>query len=1444
MINDSDVAVVGMSCVFPGAGDIDTYWNNIVNKVDAIQDAPENRIAKVFYDPDSHDLDRLYCNRGGFIDEFLDFDPIQFGIVPNTIKGTEPDHLLSLKLTHKALEDAMIFEKNISLERAGIIIGKGNFGGLEMGKISASIMGGENLVQMLKVLVPSLSMSELYNIKKKYQEKTSDFGVHNVMGTVPNLVASIVANRFNFGGPAYTVDAACASSLIAIDQAVSELCRNRCNIVVAGAMHVAQTPPLWSAFSMLGAFSKTQIIRPFDKKADGVLAGEGCGFVVLMKLKDAIKEDLRIYATIKGTGVSSDGAHASLMSPAWQGQIKAIKSAWQNASLDFDQIGYIEAHGTATIVGDKTELQTMKEAFPYNNKLPRAGIGSVKSMIGHAMSAAGMAGFIKTVMAVHKGILPPTLNCNDPVDAMYDTRFMPVQEATEWEQTGLPLVAGINAFGFGGANAHVVIEKFNNVHKHQQKYHIPLESNAEDVVVLLARNSQEELVTALKSGDKNIGAGKYRLALFHPDPKRIDLALRIIQKDKPWRNKQDIWFTNEPLLLNNGKIAFMFPGLDMPSVQSLLTGNFKALADYFNLPTYSIDDHEEGLKQLIVLDEARRLTDICLKKLGVLPDVVAGHSIGELTACATVGMTDLETINTLIERSLNRKSDKMDAVFLNVNCGIHEITDLLEQHPGVYLSDDNCPHQITLCAKQADAERFRKLLTRRNLISYILPSIMGYHSPLSEIYIDEMKYCVENIVKFKPPQFPIWSSISTQPYPKKVEEIQQLHIDFVTKPVLFRQLVENVYNDGVRMFIQIGAGSLPGFINDILSNREFALVSSGSTTRETLSQLRRVLAALFIEGKNIDTKFLGLAPENDVKKKKGLNMKLDLSLSFTDYKSLFSSELLSKIQKPSKVEITRSGSHPVFEAFKKNMKMLNNSQEVLLNLISKRKIDTKLPLASSLKSKEIVSEKVLIKRNDIKKSVEISLEKYPELNDHCPFRKRSNTDNFDQENEPVVPLTMFIDLFFDCFRESFPGSRISKIINTKVFQFLWVKKPQLIEITGKWVNYNTIQFEIDKYIKATFLVDQEIVNGDMPPLKVTNPITSPITAEDIYNKGFMFHGPAYHGIRKIQALSNKGIETQISGVVGKGGMLDNIGQSIVLFYQLSAKDMMPFPVGAKEITFYQDPSDQTGVFNCICILKSEDDDFFYSDIELTRAGKRWALVKGWQNRKSEQDPSIREFINGAEGKSLSTPVAEGITLMISRYKRLNTWFFIASVYLNASEMDTYDTLTTSKQKEWLLGRIAAKDAIRNLIMKDTAQTSHPASFTIVNDPAGQPQVHSKIANKINVSIAHKNGHAVAYASKEKPVGIDLEEIREKDEGFIDLVLSEEEKSMLELCENKNEWITRFWVAKEAYGKSLGVGLKGNPKRYTVTSIKNETLTIENVVVETIKHQNFIIGYTL
>ncbi len=576
MIDTIDIAIVGMAGIFPGAEDIQAFWRNIQAGKDAIQTVPPQRMEPLFFDGASAATDRFYCNRGGFIDEYARFDPVSFGILPVAVGGTEPEHLLMLRLAQAALEDAGLPDRATLRRRTAVIIGKGNYAGPGATRAIEIVRTGEQLVQLLRELMPEADESILQRVKQEYQTKKGRFAPDTAMGLIPNLIASLVANRLDFGGPAYTVDAACASSLVAVDHAVRELRSGRSDRVLAAGMHVSQNAPFWSIFTQLGALSRSQQIRPFDRRADGLLIGEGCGVVVLRRLEDARADGQRIYAVIKGVGVSSDGAGASVMSPSVKGQLEAVQAAWRQAGLDPATIGYLEAHGTGTPVGDRTELETLLHAFGAPGGAPRAAIGTIKSMIGHAMPAAGIAGLIKMALALYHGQLPPTLHCEEPLEALSLTRFSPLRQTRDWRDSGLPQIAGINAFGFGGINAHVVLQA------EEASYAKPPVRSADfDPVWVLARDSAAELVTALESDDKRTGTGKYRLVLFDPNPDRVRRAIKIVQRGKPWRNRQDIWFSASPLLETGGKTAFLFPGLD-----ALADAEANSIASYFTLPLH------------------------------------------------------------------------------------------------------------------------------------------------------------------------------------------------------------------------------------------------------------------------------------------------------------------------------------------------------------------------------------------------------------------------------------------------------------------------------------------------------------------------------------------------------------------------------------------------------------------------------------------------------------------------------------------------------------------------------------------------------------------------------------------------------------------------------------------------------------------------------------------
>lgn len=387
------VAIVGMSVLLPGAADLDAYWRNLLGGTDAISEVPDGRWDADYYRPDSASgpavADQVYCRRGGFVDELAEVEVTRFGIMPNSVPGTEPDQLIALHVAAAALADAGGESRLPDRRRVGVVLGRGGYLTPGLVRLDQRVRTAGQLVRTLGELLPDLDPGQLDRIRSAFTERLGPDSPESVIGLVPNLAASRVANRLDLRGPAYTVDAACASSLIAVDQAVTELASGRCDLMLAGGVHHCHDITLWSVFSQLRALSPSQRIRPFHRDADGILIGEGTGVVVLKRLADAERDGDRIYAVIRGTGVSSDGRAASLVNPDSTGQTHAVRQAWQAAGLDPalpGSIGLLEAHGTATPAGDAAELATLAEVFgDAGTSHGRAVIGSVKSMIGHTM---------------------------------------------------------------------------------------------------------------------------------------------------------------------------------------------------------------------------------------------------------------------------------------------------------------------------------------------------------------------------------------------------------------------------------------------------------------------------------------------------------------------------------------------------------------------------------------------------------------------------------------------------------------------------------------------------------------------------------------------------------------------------------------------------------------------------------------------------------------------------------------------------------------------------------------------------------------------------------------------------------------------------------------------------------------------------------------------------
>ncbi len=1408
----TDVAVIGLSCVFPGAQDAQTFWQNIVNKVDSTKLAPADRIDPVHFSDSTNPVDRFYCQRGGFIPDY-EFDPTSFGILPLAVEGTEPDHLLTLDLVQKALDDAGVFQKNISLEKTGIIIGKGNYTGPGATRAIEIVRTGEQISSLLKELLPEVSSADIEKVKHAFQEKKGRFAADTAMGLIPNLVASLVANRFNLGGAAFTVDAACASALLAVDHAVQELQRGRSDIMIAGGVHTGQNAAFWSIFAQLGAMSRQQQIKPFSSDADGLLIGEGCGFVVLKRLEDAVRDQDKIYAVIKGVGISSDGNGASVMSPSVKGQLKALQQAWENADLDEKQIGYLEAHGTGTPLGDKTELQTLAQFFGKEEGAKMAGIGSVKSNIGHAMPAAGIAGLIKTCLALHHDTLPPTLYCENPTSEMQKTRFEPVQEAKNWSKTGLPKVAAVNAFGFGGINAHVVLEGYDMPKK--------------DKVLILARPTHEELLTALQNNETAVGEGNFRLAIFEPTPARIEKATKIVAKNNPWRNKQDIWYTNTPLLQNGEKVAFVFPGLD-----GLAKGELESVSRYFNINA-PIETEGEGL-----LNDALNIFNNCsildnsLKKLGIIPDMNAGHSLGEWLAGYSSELAEVNSVKALIEVLNPETFELKDSKFIAIGAGIETIKPIIEEIPNVYISNDNCPNQVILCGSNSALDELVPILKSKQIFHQILPFQSGFHSPFIADKLDVILAGMEK-AQFQQTKIPLWSATTLEPYPADQESIRKLSAEHLVEPVRFRELTDKLYEEGARFFIQVGTGGLIGFIDDTLKGKAFSTIASSVATRSALAQFQRVVAALFVEGKTVALDFLDI--QNQTKKSSGKRIKLELgSPIIRDFKEIQHLAKSIDTSKPKVSATIAKTGHPLVQAFQDNISDMIKMQEEVLTLFQDRP-KVSIPNVVLPKVQAPISK-------NFEKTLYVTLETHPYLIDHSLLRQPKGWTEV-ADMEPVIPMTMIFEQLAEIAQAEIEGSQVHKIMNVSVFQWMNVAKPFEKTVKGEWKSTNHAYLDIENFANAEVLLTSTSRPNPTFNLSIGEILTIERTPEEVYDM-HMFHGEKYQGIMEVSKVGTKGIIGKIKGNGGKGSLLDNAGQLFGLWLQLTlTKDRIAFPVKIKDIEFFGDLQDQDGIFECTCSLTEMNDEFAIGDILLIRNGKVWCKISGWQNRRLEIDSALWNVSMSPLHNRLSEEIAPEVFFFHQAYSRVASWDFILKRYFNQTEKQHHQALLPNKRKSYMVSRVAVKDAVRNLLKKEKNHPCFPITFEVGKDEVGKPFLIGDATKDIHISLAHKGKDAVGIAKSGKSVGIDMEIIEERSSGFYDLVFTDNELALLK-GKDQAEWTTKFWVAKEAYGKFVGTGLKGNPKNFEVEKITEDSLWINQTEIKTIKHKNYIIGWTL
>jgi acyl transferase domain-containing protein len=902
-----DVAIVGMACLFAGAPDLDTYWKNILSKVDAVGDPPAGEWdPQVFYDPESQTNDRVYCKRGGYIGDLSQFRPIDYGVMPVTVDGGEPDQWLALRVAHEALADAGYTEPPQEHARTEVILGKGTY--VNRGNLTVGYHGMivEFFLQALRNLHPEYTEAEIGEIKKELKAGLPPFSADTAPALIGNIIAGRIANRLDLMGPSFTVDAACASALLAIEIGVSDLLSRKCDIVLAGGSNVNAPLPTLSLFCQLGALSRREQIRPFDKHADGTILGEGLGMIVLKRREDAERDRDRVYAIIKGVGLASDGRAVHVMAPRVEGEELALRRAYQMAGVTPRTIGLIEAHGTATPVGDVVEVQALGRVFGARQApLPTVALGSVKSMIGHTMPAAGIAGVIKTALSLYHRVLPPTLNCEEPNPALHleNTPFYINTETRPWiHGAETPRRAGVNSFGFGGINAHVVLEEHPGEKPSGRSHQLHWET---EVCILeagsrrglierggrltkyLARAAEVPLKDLACTLNTRLEGQPARLAIIASSTsdlaQKLTAALGRLEdpKCRQIKDNSGVYFFEQPL---EGKLAFLFPGegaqypnmlldlcLHFPEVRrcfdladrALTHASRRILPSDFIFPRSILSDAEQAdvKKALWLIDGAVEAVLIgnwaiwtLLTHLEIRPDMIVGHSTGDysaMVASSIIGIDDEGYIKTILEwnkahRRLEKQIRVPEATLVAVAADAATVQSVADAVGGdLFLAMDNCPHQSVLVGSKIAAEKAIEQLRSRGIIYEILPFDRPYHTPLFQAYADRAGEEFFARLPIQGPKSPVYSCTTASPYPSHVAEIQRLFVAHWVRPVLFSETVKRLYEDGARLFVEAGPrGNLTAFVSDILRGKPHLAMPANVFRRSGITQINHLVGIL------------------------------------------------------------------------------------------------------------------------------------------------------------------------------------------------------------------------------------------------------------------------------------------------------------------------------------------------------------------------------------------------------------------------------------------------------------------------------------------------------------------------------------------------------------------------------------------------------------------------
>nr|MBX2811482.1 acyltransferase domain-containing protein [Myxococcales bacterium] len=890
------IAIIGVSALFPGSSNTDGFWQNILEGKDLIGDVPkEHWLIEDYYDPNPKAPDKTYARRGAFLDP-VDFDALAWGIPPSTVPATDTAQLLALIVAEQVLEDASRAHQ-IDKSRTSVILGV----------TSAQELLG-SMVSRLQAPVWRKSLREMGLPESQVQEACKRIAAHytpwqeaTFPGILGNVVAGRIANRLNLGGTNCVTDAACASTFSALSMAVNELSLGQSDFAIAGGVDTMNDIFMFMCFSKTPALSPSGDCRPFSAEADGTMLGEGLGMFALTRLDDALARGDRIYGVIRGIGGGSDGRAKSVYAPLAEGQARTLRTAYQAAGYSPRSVELVEAHGTGTKAGDAAEFAGLMQVFGnehLDGEAPWCALGSVKSQVGHTKAAAGAAGLFKALMAINEGVLPPSIKITQPNPKLeldnspfhLSTRTLPWIRASDH-----PRRASVSAFGFGGSNFHVALEA--------PPQPAPRRNTLPQEIIALDAPSPQVLldtISALKDdlsdtrrfrflarrSHQRFNHGSWRVVCVSKDAEELRSQLAQVETHLKTPKSGDLSLPARGIFIGSNatadsKTAFMFPGqgsqyVDMGADVAVrftaARGVWDTIADIplnggplhkvvYPPASFNQQSQQSQQAQLTKTEWAQPALGATslsifaiLQAVGLKPDMLAGHSFGELAALAAAGaLSSLDLTKIARKRGeLMAQAATQPGAMLAVSASLEDVRKIVEKASiSAEIANHNAPNQVVLAGPVETITAAQDILKEMSIRCSRLPVATAFHSSLVADATQPFAEALSEI-DLQAPTLPVYANVTASAHDAEPTAIKSILARQLASPVRFVEMVEAMYEAGARTFVEVGPGSiLTSLISRILEGKPHRVVATDRKGRSGYSTLCLALAELAASGADI-----------------------------------------------------------------------------------------------------------------------------------------------------------------------------------------------------------------------------------------------------------------------------------------------------------------------------------------------------------------------------------------------------------------------------------------------------------------------------------------------------------------------------------------------------------------------------------------------------------------